>query len=179
VALTADHGMNDKNTAAGQPNVIYLSPLLDLWLGGDHAKVILPITDPYVVHHGALGSFATVYLPRVDDSGHLLDEVLTRLRATPGIEYAAGREEACARFELPPERLGDVVVVSTGDTALGKSPEAHDLSQLEGGLRSHGGLAEQRVPFVLSAPLRTGWAPPGGRARRNFDLFDAALNGAA
>ena len=24
----------------------------------DKARVILPITDPYVVHHGALGSFA-------------------------------------------------------------------------------------------------------------------------
>jgi len=43
-------------------NVIYLQDALDTWLGKDKARVILPITDPYVVHHGALGSFALVYL---------------------------------------------------------------------------------------------------------------------
>ena len=41
------------------PNVIFLQDLLDDWLGRERARVILPITDPYVVHHGALGSFAT------------------------------------------------------------------------------------------------------------------------
>jgi phosphonoacetate hydrolase len=106
--------------------------------------------------------------------------VLERLRALPGIEYAAERTEACARFELPPDRLGDLVVVSTGDTALGKAPAEHDLTQLSGGLRSHGGIAEQRVPFVLSAPLSAAYraraADPAARVR-NFDLFDFALNG--
>jgi phosphonoacetate hydrolase len=138
--------------------------------------VILPITDPYVVHHGALGSFATVYLRQ----GAAPGPVLERLRALPGIEYAAERAEACARFELPPDRLGDLVVVSTRDTALGKSPAEHDLTQLSGGLRSHGGIAEQRVPFVLSAPLSAAYraraADPAARLR-NFDLFDFALNG--
>ena len=176
VGLTADHGMNAKNTAAGVPNVIYLSPLLDEWLGAGAARVILPITDPYVVHHGALGSFATVYLRQ----GAAPGPVLERLRALPGIEYAAERTEACARFELPPDRLGDLVVVSTGDTALGKAPAEHDLTQLSGGLRSHGGIAEQRVPFVLSAALNAAYraraADPAARLR-NFDLFDFALNG--
>ncbi len=176
VGLTADHGMNAKNTAAGTPNVIYLAPLLERWLGAGRARVILPITDPYVVHHGALGSFATVYLRDGADAA----PVLERLRALPGIEYAAGRAEACARFELPPDRLGDLIVVSTRDTALGKSPQEHDLTQLEGGLRSHGGLAEQRVPFVLSAPLSPAYRAKAAAPRtrlRNFDLFDYALNG--
>ena len=62
VALTADHGMNAKTKADGSPNVIYLQDLLDGWLGAGRSRVILPITDPYVVHHGALGSFATIYL---------------------------------------------------------------------------------------------------------------------
>jgi phosphonoacetate hydrolase len=178
VSLTADHGMNAKNTAAGQPNVIYLSPLLEQWLGAGRARVILPITDPYVVHHGALGSYATVYLPRGTDPAPLL----ARLRALPGIEYAATRAEACARFELPPDRVGDLVVVSGQDVALGKSPAEHDLTQLSGGLRSHGGLAEQRVPFVLSAPLNAAYrarAADPARRLRNFDLFDFALNGVA
>jgi phosphonoacetate hydrolase len=176
VGLTADHGMNAKNTAAGQPHVIYLSTLLEEWLGAGRARVILPITDPYVVHHGALGSFATVYLRQAGD----VRTVLERLRALPGIEYAAERAAACGRFELPPDRVGDLVVVSTRDTALGKAPSEHDLSQLAGGLRSHGGIAEQRVPFVLSAPLNAAYRARGSdptRRLRNFDLFDFALNG--
>ena len=34
--------------------------------GAGTARVILPITDPYVVHHGALGSFATIYVDAAD-----------------------------------------------------------------------------------------------------------------
>jgi len=63
IALTADHGMNPKTRLDASPNVIYLQDVLDGWLGAGRTRVILPITDPYVVHHGALGSYATVYLP--------------------------------------------------------------------------------------------------------------------
>ena len=71
IVLTADHGMNDKHKADGTPNVIYLQDVLDGWIGAGKARVILPITDPYVVHHGALGSFATVYLPDgMDEDAH-------------------------------------------------------------------------------------------------------------
>ncbi len=69
LAITADHGMNAKTDAAGRPRVIYLQDHLDRWVGAGRARVILPITDPYVVHHGALGSFATVYLPDGRDRG--------------------------------------------------------------------------------------------------------------
>ena len=61
IVLTADHGMNAKFGADGQPDVIYLQDVFDGWVGKDKARVILPITDPYVVHHGALGSYAVVY----------------------------------------------------------------------------------------------------------------------
>ena len=71
VALTADHGMNAKTDAARRPRSSYLQDRLDDWLGAARARVILPITDPYVVHHGALGSFATVYLPAGADAGRL------------------------------------------------------------------------------------------------------------
>ncbi len=178
VALTADHGMNAKMTPSGAPNVIYLSTLLDEWLGAGKARVILPITDPYVVHHGALGSFATVYLERGTAPG----AVGEKLRELAGVEYVAEREEACSRFELPPDRLGDLVVVSNHDTVLGKSPDAHDLTQLGDVLRSHGGLAEQRVPFVLNVAVNQTYrekARDPRRPLRNFDIFDFALNGTA
>src|SRR4029077_14972402 len=62
VVLTADHGMNAKTDAFGRPNIVFLQDVLDAAYGETATRVILPITDPYVVHHGALGSFATVYV---------------------------------------------------------------------------------------------------------------------
>jgi phosphonoacetate hydrolase len=168
IALTADHGMNDKHDRKGAPDVIYLQDVLDGWLGKETTRVILPITDPYVVHHGALGSFATVYLR----AGADMPELLSRLRALPGIEAALSREEGCERFELPPDRMGDVIVVSAKHKVLGTSVERHDLSGLTEPLRSHGGVSEQKVPLVLNRPVDV----PQGARLRNFDIFDVALN---
>jgi phosphonoacetate hydrolase len=164
IALTADHGMNAKHRADGAPDVIYLQDVLDCWLGAGKARVILPITDPYVVHHGALGSFATVYLT---------ENMKARIAALPGIEVVLTREEAAKRFELPPDRIGDLVVVSTRHVVIGTSKAKHDLSGLTEPLRSHGGISEQKVPLVFNRKLR---GLPGGRRLRNFDIFDLALN---
>ena len=169
IALTADHGMNDKFGADGQPNAVYLQDLLDEWLGRGAARVILPITDPYVVHHGALGSFATVYLPPQAN----IRSTIARLQAVPGVQLALANAEACARFELPPDRLGDIVVLSQKNVVLGTSRARHDLSGLDAPLRSHGGISEQPVPLLFNR--KTGGIP--GKARlRNFDAFDVALN---
>ena len=168
VAVTADHGMNAKVRLDASPNVIYLQDVIDAWLGAGRSRVILPITDPYVVHHGALGSFATVYLP-----AEAIGEARTRLLATPGIEVVLTREEAAIRFELPADRIGDLVVVSERSVVLGTSVSRHDLSQLELPLRSHGGISEQRVPLVLNRRID---GLDAGRRWRNFDAFDLALN---
>ncbi|MGH7392903.1 MAG: phosphonoacetate hydrolase [Candidatus Rokuibacteriota bacterium] len=171
LGITADHGMKGKTRPDGTPNVVYLLPLLEAWVGPGRARVILPITDPYVVHHGALGSFATIHLERPADA----PAVVERLRATAGVAEAHERAAGCLRFELPPDRTGDVVVVSAADAVLGKAPGAHDLSLLREPLRSHGGASEQVVPFVVSRPLR-GAPAPGAGELRNFDLFDYVLN---
>ncbi len=168
IVLTADHGMNAKHDASGQPDVVYLQDLLDGWLGAAKARVILPITDPYVVHHGALGSYAVVYLPREADAA----DMMTKLRATPGVESALSREDAARRFELPPERLGDIIVVSNRHKVLGTSAARHDLSGLTEPLRSHGGVSEQGVPLICNRKLGAGPT----RHWRNFDAFDLALN---
>ena len=172
LALTADHGMNAKHTAQGEPDVIYLQSILDKELGEGQARVILPITDPYVVHHGALGGFATAYLP---DSVNV-PELLAKLDAIEGVECAVDKAEACSRFELPHDRLGDIVVVTTQNKVVGALPERHDLSQLKEPLRSHGGISEQRVPFLLNRPTPD---LASDRRLRNFDIFDVALNNAA
>jgi phosphonoacetate hydrolase len=168
VALTADHGMNAKTRLDASPNVIYLQDLFDGWLGSGRARVILPITDPYVVHHGALGSFATIYLPPDTAYG-----VMGRLRDIPGIEVVASRWEAAERFELPADRIGDLAVVSERSVVLGTSVSRHDLTLLELPLRSHGGISEQRVPLIVNRRVQ---GLDGKRRWRNFDAFDLALN---
>jgi len=169
IVVTADHGMNAKTDAFGRPNIVFLQDVLDRRYGSGSTRVILPITDPYVVHHGALGSFATVYL-----SGPAsLAEAKAAIAALPGIESVLPRADACARFELPDDRVGDLVVVSERLTVLGTSRERHDLSGLDVPLRSHGGVSEQQVPLIAN---RTATALPAGRRWRNFDAFDLALN---
>jgi phosphonoacetate hydrolase len=168
VVVTADHGMNAKTDAFGHPNIIYLQDRLDEWYGAGSTRVILPITDPYVAHHGALGSFATAYVPdeRVNDAAK-------RIEALPGVELVLSREAASTRFELPADRIGDLVIVSERLTVLGSARARHDLSGLDAPLRSHGGLSEQRVPLIANAKAAA--LPPGHRWR-NFDAFDLALN---
>ena len=165
IVLTAYHGMNAKFAKDGQPDVIYLQDLFDGWLGKDKARVILPITDPYVVHHGALGSYAVVYCAEPAAQ-------IARLKVLDGIETVLSKEEAAKRFELPADRLGDIVVVSTKHKVLGTSAAKHDMSGLTEPLRSHGGISEQRVPLLcnrkLVAHVDHHW--------RNFDAFDLALN---
>jgi phosphonoacetate hydrolase len=172
IVVTADHGMKPKHKRNGSPAVIYIQDVLDEWLGKDRARVILPITDPYVVHHGALGSFATAYLPADADR----DAVIAGLRAMPQMMEVLGREEARARYELPADRIGDVVMVSTENMTIGTSEHRHDLAALKEPLRSHGGLTEQAVPFIVNRKLPD---LPDAPALRNFDAFHYAAVAAA
>ena len=168
IALTADHGMNAKVWLDGSPDVIYLQDRLDGWLGAGVARTILPITDPYVVHHGALGSYATIYLPAA-----AVADAAARIAALRGVERVLTRAEAATAFELPADRIGDLVVVAERSTVIGTAASRHDLSALEVPLRSHGGVSEQRVPLIINRAIR-GLDP--NRRWRNFDAFDLVLN---
>lgn len=167
LVLTADHGMKPKHRADGSPNVIYLAPLLDAALGVGAARVILPITDPYVAHHGALGSFATIYLAQGTDA----PTAAATVAATPGIDTVLTRADACARFDLPADRIGDLVVTCAADWALGTREEEHDLTGLDAPLRSHGGLDEQVVPFIANFAMAQ---PADGL--RNYDAWQVATS---
>lgn len=172
VAITADHGMNDKVNPDGSPKVQFLETLL-VDAGFREARVILPITDPYVVHHGALGSYATVYLGDGNTGG-----ARGFMEKIPGVELVLDRSEAAERFQLPADRIGNFVVLADRSTTLGRTPSWHDLSVVESGLRSHGGLHEQSVPFIFNRQLHPTYSSKlaAGEAN-NFDLFDFALNG--
>ncbi len=171
IVVTADHGMKPKHKADGTPAVIYVQDVLDGWLGKDAARVILPITDPYVVHHGALGSFATAYLPEGADRA----AIMARLAALPGMTLVIDRDEAVRRFELPADRIGDIVMISGETMTIGTSAHRHDLAALKEPLRSHGGLTEQEVPFIVNRKLDL----PNAPGLRNFDAFLYACTAAA
>ena len=169
VVIVADHGMKDKHRATKEPDVIYLQDVLDRTFGSGKTKVILPITDPYVVHHGALGSFATVYA-----YGPAVSDILTEISRQPGIDVVLNKKNGCARFELPEDRLGDIIVISGGPDAtkvIGTSRDRHDLSGLKEPLRSHGGLTEQEIPVIANRKLK------GLKGQlRNFDAFAIGCN---
>ncbi|HUI17233.1 MAG TPA: phosphonoacetate hydrolase [Alphaproteobacteria bacterium] len=178
VALTADHGMNDKSKSDGTPNVIYLQDVLDAEFGPADTKVICPITDYFVGHHGALGGFVRVYCL----GGKAKPADVARLaRALPGIEGTYEKAAAARKFELPLDREGDVAVISDAGTCIGAAKADHDLSALAGfRLRTHGGVAEARVPFIVSEPLNDAYAQKAAAGRLNSrQIFDFALNGTA
>jgi phosphonoacetate hydrolase len=175
VAITADHGMNDKSASDGTPNVIYLEDELTSRFGAGAVRVICPIADPFVRHHGALGSFVRVHLLK---SGNV-QAMMAFARTLPGVELVLDKQQVCRRFELPVDREGDFAVFSDRSTVVGARREDHNLSQLAGHrLRSHGGLGEQKVPFLLSRPISAAYQK---RAKagplHNYDIFDFALNG--
>ena len=163
LVVTADHGMKPKHDANGKPSVIYVQDILDQWLGQAAARVILPITDPYVVHHGALGSFATAYLPAEVDT----NEITEKLSNLEGILLVINKSEAVKRFDLPSDRIGDIVIISAENMTLGTSVDRHDLEALKEPLRSHGGLTEQEVPFIVNRKIDLPEVPN----LRNFDAF--------
>lgn len=172
IGLTADHGMNAKQLPDGTPNVIYLeSELIQQF--GTGFRVILPITDPYVAHHGALGSFAQVYLPPQMAVGPVREWLLSRR----GICECHEPSIAVQLMELPADRIGDLVVASARDVVLGRTPADHDLSKLAGALRSHGGRYEEMVPLIFSEPLNDQYAGWVAGDVRNFDIFELVCNG--
>ena len=172
IAATADHGMNAKCDEKGEPNVVYLETELTEQFGNGYT-VICPITDPYVVHHGALGSAVTVYLPEHADAARVAKWILQ----LEGVAEVHDRISAVSKLELPEDRIGDLFVLSTRDFVIGKTPAHHDLTQLAGQLRSHGGRYEEMVPLIVSEPLNDSYYRKSQCDPRNFDIFDFVCNG--
>ena len=178
VALTADHGMNDKSKPDGSPNVVWLQDILDAEFGRGDTKVICPITDAFIAHHGALGGFVRVYCR----GGRATPESIMRLiEPVPGLEGIYDRQAVCEKFDLPPDREGDVAVISARNVCVGGAENEHDLSGLEGHrLRTHGGVTEAQVPFILSEPVTDAYRQKAATGPlHSYRLFDFALNGSA
>ena len=170
VALTADHGMKNKYDENGEPYVCFLGSVLH-----SEDRVILPITDPYVKHHSALGGYCCVYVAGDVDNAKKQLENARDDRVSFEVYKA---REASELFKLPIDRIGDLVVVADEHTVLGISPEFHDFDQIPR-LRTHGATSEQHVPLLSNFELTNdclSWRLKDG-TMRNFDLFDVLLNG--
>jgi len=170
IIITADHGMKPKSKEDNSPNAIFLQDHLDSLFGEDKTKVILPITDPYVVHHGALGSFATIYL----DNKENLNEVISEIKKIKDIEVVLNKEEACSKYNLPNDRMGDVICMSSEYMTIGSSKNKHNLSELKEPLRSHGGLHEREVPFIINKKIDQ---IASNKQLYNYDAFYYAIIG--
>ena len=172
VALTADHGMGDKANENGEPNVIWLQDILDKELGEGLTKVICPITDAFVGHHGSLGGFVRVYITGETKRERIL-EITENLT---GIEKVWTAENVAEELEQPLDREGDIAVAADKRTVIGGRQLDHDLSALKGQrLRTHGSLHEAQVPLVLSEPLNDAYARKAERIPlRSNQIFDFA-----
>ncbi len=168
--ITADHGMKPKSKEDNSPNAIFLQDHLDSFFGKGKARVILPITDPYVVHHGALGSFATIYLENKKN----LNEVISEIKKIKDIEVVLTKEEACAKYNLPNDRMGDVICMASEYMTIGSSKDKHNLSELKEPLRSHGGLHEREVPFIVNKKIDQ---IASNKQLYNYDAFYYAILG--
>jgi len=172
IGVTADHGMQAKTKLDGSPKVQFIEKLLEE--KGIAARVILPITDPYVVHHGALGGYGTLYL----EDKTQLEDAKGYLQSLEGIETVLTNEEAIHKYELPTDRIGDLVILSDAPTTIGRTPEWHDLDKVKEGLRSHGSEHSQIVPMIFNKKLNTDYERKlSSGTARNFDLFDFLTNG--
>lgn len=178
VAITGDHGMSDKSDANGEPNVLFLEDVLAAKWPEYGVRVICPITDPFVKHHGALGGLVRVYLTKkaqLESPAEMIDEMVRYCRTLPLVEAAFPGSIGAAILEMPADREGDFIVISNKNAVIGSRKDEHDLAGLKGHrLRSHGGLSEQEIPVIRSGPLNS--EPDMGRPWRNYDVFDVALN---
>jgi len=171
IIITADHGMKPKSKEDGSPNAIFLQDYLDKKFEANMAKVILPITDPYVVHHGSLGSFATIYL----EDKSKVETVVDAIKEIKDIEVVLTKDEGCSTYNLPPDRMGDIICMSSEFMTIGSSEDKHNLSGLNEPLRSHGGLHEREVPFISNLKLQN---LDTSKQLYNYDAFYYAINGA-
>ncbi|TFH42025.1 MAG: phosphonoacetate hydrolase [Lysobacterales bacterium] len=175
VALTADHGMNEKTNDDGTPRVVWLQDILDAEFGANSSTVICPITDAFVGHHGALGGFVRVYC----HEGLSGAQVIEAIDNLPGLEQVLSREQVARQFDLPTGPEGDVAVLGDKRTVIGTRLEDHDLSGLKGHrLRTHGSVYEADVPIIISRPISDAYARRAEDARaHSYQVFDYAFNG--
>ncbi len=133
VLLTADHGMNAKNTA--------IDPSLVLAAKSIRSEAIPIIRDKHKVHHQDLGGSCYVYLERQSDFQRAFDI----LQSTPGVEEVYGAKKAAEVFHLREDRIGDIFLLAAKNVAFGNLTVVKEDAKV----RSHGSRHEDAVPILV------------------------------
>jgi phosphonoacetate hydrolase len=136
ILITADHGMSSKNRMIDLP--------AELARHGIRGQAVPIIKDRYTVHHSNLGGCIYVYLNDGSPGDGDLEQALEVLEGIDGVDAALAREEAAEKFQLMPDRIGDIMVLGSNDVVFGDPGEV----TLPQGLRSHGSLHEVQVPII-------------------------------
>ena len=97
-----------------------------------------------------MGSFATIYL---EDKNNL-EAVINEIKKIKEIEVVLNKKDACRIYNLTEDRMGDIICMSSEFMTIGSSKDKHDLSGLNEPLRSHGGLHEREVPFIVNKKIQ-------------------------
>ncbi len=169
LGVTSDHGMSSKFNPDGSPDAIWLKDVLESH-GIEDCHIVLPCADKYQGHHGSLGSAAWIYF---DDQGDA-DKALEVLGSVQGVEEALSRSDVVERHGVPGEMIGDVFLLSQKNKVFGTTASEHPNAPTY--LRSHGGLYEQKVPFVVNLPVSSGAGRGSEGPLRNFNIVDYAVN---
>jgi phosphonoacetate hydrolase len=152
--LTADHGMNFKRRCYD----------LNKYLPANACPIFFAMSaerDPYIKHHRTLGGAAYVWLNRTKDVERAADV----LRRTDGVEAVYRRRQAASRFQLHPDRIGDLLVLGDETTVFG--PLSGPVEELPPDFRTHGSRHELQVPLVIYGAKRA--STSAGSYTQNLD----------
>jgi len=140
--VTSSHGMNEKKSFDGKLKVIDLEEILARQSISGKVKIVSDSNDSYHAH----SSCAFIHL----EDKNQLNQCLSHLRSLPGVYAALGAQDASRGLEIPPELLGDIVLLGDQSTLFGASISCHQS------LQNHGGLDEQTVPFLYHCSSESG-----------------------
>ncbi|HWB98632.1 MAG TPA: alkaline phosphatase family protein [Bryobacteraceae bacterium] len=154
ILLTADHGMHHKSRCWDLTKACAAR-------GVALRAAISAEQDKYLKHHSGYGGTAWVYLQSNRDA----DRAAAVIQKLAGVDEVLTRSEAARRFRLMPARIGELVVLGNRDTVFGNlDSESVDLPAA---YRSHGSIAEARVPLLIHNAAK---APSAEFFENNLDL---------
>ncbi|MBT3902537.1 MAG: phosphonoacetate hydrolase, partial [Pelagibacteraceae bacterium] len=104
-----------------------------------------------------------------------IDEAMEEIQKIQEIEVVVTNEVGCKDYDLPNDRMGDIICMTSKYMTIGSSESAHDLSKLKEPLRSHGGLHEREVPFISNKKINSF---ESNNKLNNYDAFYYAIAGA-
>jgi phosphonoacetate hydrolase len=155
ILITADHDVNHKSRCID----------IQKALVEQHVSIKLalsPEKDKYFKHHRGFGGASYVYLNNAND----LQTVKTALHRLKGVQKVLTRAEAAKQYHLPPNRIGDLIVLGDSTTVFGDL-ENHATENLPATYRSHGSVYEINVPLII---LNAKKLPPSSFFNYNKDL---------